>query len=140
MSDYHYLVSEEKFQMDFQSHPATQSQPAPVAGKEVVLTETMWMLEEYAPELMASFQIRADKTMSEYASPLMTCNGRNATVEWFQEAIDGVMYGMQKFMESSYKEECEEECKKNYDLVLKQIHIARLLHKDLVEQGLLPNG
>ena len=81
---------------------AAADQPLPKPGQEKVLhvlTKLLNHNEEQA--LVPDLEARAAKGRETYGSDLMTHNGRSALMDWYQEALDGCMYGAQLFLETN---------------------------------------
>ena len=65
-----------------------EKQPEPTTGKQEVM-----------PMAMRVFEQRYNKGLDRYKTPLMTHNGRSATLDALEEACDLVMYLTQKALE-----------------------------------------
>lgn len=67
---------------------AATPQPAPEPGQQVVI--------DY---VIADLVARAEVGMRKHGTPLATCNGRDALMDAYQEALDLCMYLKQAILE-----------------------------------------
>lgn len=81
---------------------AAIEQPMPTPGKDEVLPVALdriigWT---YAKKIGEDLQARHERGLRTYGTPLMTENGRDCLMDLYQEALDGIMYATQYYMES----------------------------------------
>ena len=124
---------------------STQDQPAPIPGDVSVLSLILPKIEQameslvnyssmgpvYWRQLKVDLIARGLQGEQRYGRPLETKNGRDALIDWYQEAIDGLMYAFQAEAEEkgSPKEEIYQE------LLTLQLTLTIAITKLLVDRG-----
>lgn len=83
--------------------PEAQKHIRVLAAATNELPEVMrWMIadEQTIDGLCADLQNRIDFGTAKYKTPLKTHNGRDATIDGYQEVLDAIHYGTQDCMEN----------------------------------------
>jgi len=73
-------------------------EPMPTSGKDLVLDEVL-KHPSITSNIRNDLEDRAQKGLSEYGTYLQSYNGRNATMDAYQESLDLLMYMKQMEME-----------------------------------------
>lgn len=87
---------------------STMEQAAPLPGRAEVWPTLMdWLPDLFAwdvpPQLLADCKARHELGVQRYGRALETHNGRDARVDAYQEALDGLAYLWQLYLETEDK-------------------------------------
>lgn len=124
---------------------STRDQPAPIPGDAPVLSLILPAVEEeikdlnntspfgpvYWRQLKVDLIARGLQGEQRYGRPLETNNGRDALIDWYQEAIDGLMYAYQTVAENKGSPKVD----MYKELAVLQLALAISITKILVDRG-----
>jgi hypothetical protein len=90
----------DKRQENCQVVDASKAEPMPTGdGIDVGTAAVGYLCLRFGPLIAADLQKRIDMGEKKYGTRLKTHNGRNALMDAYQEALDGINYAMQAYIE-----------------------------------------
>lgn len=78
---------------------ASTPQPDPIQTSGSLSVLTFVLADPETGPIHADLSERATDGVKKYGVPLMTCNGRDALADFYQETLDAVMYARQHDLE-----------------------------------------